>query len=1781
VLWAASSPAQVVINELSAAASDRLLMRGNGGNIQVGSTIPWQALAFDDARWQTGYGPFGFGGFPDVTIATQLYGEMANRTPSLYLRKRFTVAVEQATSTANLQLIVRYNDGFIAFLNGEEVARRNMGNSGMFAYRDHLAFNPSHTSPLETINLPIANTLLVESENVLAIQAHNRGLRGGWAGNFLIQADLQIAGSAPLVTHNSEWKYFPGHAEPSGGVIDYGRLAQFVREKTAVLWAARFFDDTKWPSGSGPVGLEGDDPPQYLLGTDVHAEAFSDAPSLYTRLAFSVTPDEAASTATLRLTLDYDDAVIVYVNGREVARRNIGVPGLPTAHSDLALSLHDANGDNGVVTGAEEVVQLAPSSSLLLPGHNVLGVQFHRHSLASPDAIARVTLETTGAEARVLAQPEDPVRYFIGNREPVVDDGDEDYSAFEEPPDSENDWIELHNQGSEDVALDNWSLTDNADNPRKWVFPPGTIIPADGYLIVMATGLDTGPSDGADFLHANFKLSAAGEYVGLFDPSAAVADEINPAFPPQHPLYSFARSPADEFAFRTNATPGAANDPHPLSAPPAPPAFSLPGGHYPDPVTVSLTSGKPGAIIRYTLGGEEPSLVIGFTYASPLSLTSNCILRARVFLSDAIPSAAATHTYLIAESAARRALPALCLGGDPALTFYGPNATNGPAHGEGIFAIKGGLYNQDGEWSPAGDPAAFNYPMQIGRFTEKPASLEFLPPAGPALRTDLGVRVAGSAYSRPRFLLNNDPAGIFTVTSFTRKPSLNLYFRNDFGGTRPQVYPFIPDSPVTSFQDLRVRAGKNDIVNPFITDEFMRRTFVGTGQKGSRGIFVNLYLNGVFKGYFNLCERLREGFMQEHHGSSASWDVQQAAVFSSGDPVHWSHTVQYLRTAALTNPTAYQQVHEYLDVDNFIDYLLVNIYGATGDWPFNNWVAARERTPQGRWRFYMWDAEVALAVVESVRDPATYNTITNDLDIGDEAKTTPYNYIAAFYTLLKASPEFRLRFADRAQKQFFHDGPLVRERMESLYFELRDAIQPIIVEVSGQPMNQQMYTNWILSNTRRQTVFSQLFAAGLWPATKAPIFSQHGGTLSPGISITLTNANDGGTIYFTTDGSDPRALGGDIAGQIYSAPINLPTATRVQARVLHPSGEWSPLAEASFVVSVAEPVFLPGGTANWTEHTNWNSGLYPNGPGIKALIAPPTSADRNVDLHAPITVGGIRFPQGASVFRNRVRGQDMGHTLSFQNTNGPALLEVGGTGSGFVEFEVEGGITLASDLELRVDNLVGDAEHGALRLRSGWSGGGGLIKTGPGRASLTGENKSFTGAVTVEQGVLAITGPAAPTQSALVMVRPGGQLRLISGGTPRAYDFGGPLHLEGNGRGDDIPGGSGEGKRGALRYDPSSGGNHALIAVSVHVEGPATIHIEGSDNRMELLGSVSGGHPITKSGGGTLRLSADNPGFTPALILENGGLELAGRLGSPVSLSETSVLRGYGECGGVDGTGSVVLNATILSAAAAQGPRHAFVFRQPGMPNFTNASTSGNGLLRVATTSLATPAIDLYLADSNPTPGTTWRGGFFATPDCGLHHVLAAASVRVFHLDALGEYEFLGTNWALAPAAQVAAVNQIADFGDGPITGHMLEVRLPTSVTYDNWRLFAFPNPDDRDNPAISGPDANPDGDRHVNFLEYAFATNPLLPDEPDYSFTWVHKDDALYPAIKFTRFTEATDLSYALFAADELGGPWIPVAVSTHSVTPHGNGLEMAVFRDLIPFQSNRRFLRVQVSSP
>ena len=621
---ATSAHGQVVINEVVAANSDRQLQRNQPGYPRVGITEQWYNANYNDAQWKFGNGPFGFGTFSGVTIGLNTSMEMQNKIPSLYIRKAFNVSLAQASLTNQVQFVIRYSDGFIAFLNGKEVARRNMGLPGMYAYCDQTSFNVNTNTTSEAIILGSATNLLLVGTNTLCIQTHNYAVIGTSADTLLCQADLKIATASPivLVANNGSWSYLTGLIEPSGGVIDYGMI--LLNNPSVVPWASLTFNDSGWSSAHGPIGFDRD-APYYGLGVNLSNEVYNTALSIYVRSLFSVTKAEAQSTNVLRMVIDWDDGIIVYINGREAVRKNVGTVNTITPFDTVASS-HNANGD-GTTTNAEVTVSLGAAKNWLVPGFNVIGIQNHNSALTNSDMIGRVTLITTGTVWRVLSRPDDDVRYFVGTSEPYFIDEETDSELELDAPDSEGDWIELHNMGATPVDISGWRLTDETKELQKWSFPTGTTISAGGYLIVMATGYDTGPTNGTTYLHTNFKLSSEGEYLGLYDQDGYLKSEITPQFPPQYAFYSYARNSSGQFAYSDTATPGAANTGTCYSAILQAPIFSHAGGFYSASFTLQLSAFDSGATIRYTTNGSEPSDTNGIVYATPVSITNTAIVR--------------------------------------------------------------------------------------------------------------------------------------------------------------------------------------------------------------------------------------------------------------------------------------------------------------------------------------------------------------------------------------------------------------------------------------------------------------------------------------------------------------------------------------------------------------------------------------------------------------------------------------------------------------------------------------------------------------------------------------------------------------------------------------------------------------------------------------------------------------------------------------------------------------------------------------------------------------------------------------------------------------------------------------------------------------------------------------------------------------------------------------------------------------------------------------------------
>lgn len=933
-------------------------------------------------------------------------------------------------------------------------------------------------------------------------------------------------------------------------------------------WWMEGYSDGFWAEGAAPFGFGTGG-----LGTNVGTQMDDVTPSLYLRHSFSVSGGNAGSQEALNLIIRCDDGFIAYLNGKEVARRNMGPVGLIAYADQNAFNPGNLN----------LTINLGSAASLLKTGTNVLAIQAHNNEVGDGRLLMAASLRIGASGGPVLVAESASWKYWVGVCEPSG-------GVFDptEPSPEFSDWIELHNTTDAPVNLVGWSLTNTEDNATLWTFP-STIVPARGYLVVIADSRDIANNKGGSgYYHLNFNLADGGRFLGLYNEQKQKVDSIEPTYPSQRSGSSYGRV-NDQWKYLATPTPGFANGDTGHDGFTQVPDFSLETGFYDGAQTITLTVETEGATIRYTTDGSEPTLDNGTTYSGPITLNETTSVRVRGFGNGLLPSRVKTATYLIDEPEALRTMPAVVITGDSEKSIFkpygvtsivgGPNANRNVEGGAGALSWEA-LSTED-----------YNIPINRGRAFERPASLEIIDPDGAlTLQHDFGLRISASIAQRPLQVFNYTNGDWsqqrWSLTVPSNKPSFNLFFRGDYDGN---LDAGLFDGGIAEFDSLRLRAGKNDISNPFIADEFTRRLGLHvTGYPQARGIIVNLWVNGIYRGYYNLCERLSEEFFQTSYDSNEDWDVIKGRApaqspfgepnyaAEEGDTDAFNELMQFFRTTNFTNAQNYAEAFERLDVVGFIDYLLPHIYAVTLDWHVNNWFAARERNEDALWRFYMWDAEWGYNL---------HRWTLPDTDVmerwilggASEAPADIQYPLTLINHVLHKNAEYRLLFADRIQKHFFNGGALTDARYQAVLAELKDSLDPTMVHLTGREADysrsngQPAWTGRPIGDWPAQRfnhMMGHFALANVWPSTRAPDPSQLSSEVLKGTEITLSNPNAEGTIYYTTNGNDPRAAGGTVNGTAYAGAITINGFTPLKARVLSGT-EWSPLLDMTYSVQLS------------------------------------------------------------------------------------------------------------------------------------------------------------------------------------------------------------------------------------------------------------------------------------------------------------------------------------------------------------------------------------------------------------------------------------------------------------------------------------------------------------------------------------------------------------------------------------------------------------------------------------
>jgi hypothetical protein len=522
-------------------------------------------------------------------------------------------------------------------------------------------------------------------------------------------------------------------------------------------------------------------------------------------------------------------------------------------------------------------------------------------------------------------------------------------------------WIEIYNAGPAPVNIGGYFLSDSPTNPTRWAFPSGTIINPNSYLLVWCDDRDNG-------LHTSFEIEPNGDELVLSLPSGEIIDQV--AYEDQHVNISYARTTdgGPAWNFSSTPTPGKANVGGTVASVLSPVQFGLPSGRYSGSATINLVQAQANEI-RYTTDGSEPTSQSSI-FNSFVNLTQTTVLKAKAFHPDFLPSETVSATYFIDEHIFT--LPVVSLSADPRYLW---NDTIG-IYVQGINGIQ---------------KYCSTFPANWNQDWQRHGVFEYLNPSGESnLQQHLTFEIAGNCTRR------------------RDQKSFAFKAKQEFGSGKIR-YPLFDSKPIQRYDEIFLRnAGNDNNVTHF------RDAFLQTLPQGFMDVDylayqpVSLYINGQYWGIENMREKGNGDYIENNYGIPKE-DIDLIENYNSvvaGSSSYWFDFLDSLEQISPLDPTAFQYLDKNIDVQEYINYLVLQIYYANSDWA-NNIKFWRQRSTSGKFRWILWDTDFGFGLFPDQAD-YTHPTLDYATAVASTGDNTP-NFTKPI-RLVMAIPEFRNKF---------------------------------------------------------------------------------------------------------------------------------------------------------------------------------------------------------------------------------------------------------------------------------------------------------------------------------------------------------------------------------------------------------------------------------------------------------------------------------------------------------------------------------------------------------------------------------------------------------------------------------------------------------------------------------------------------------------------------------------------------------------------------------------------------
>ncbi len=343
--------------------------------------------------------------------------------------------------------------------------------------------------------------------------------------------------------------------------------------------------------------------------------------------------------------------------------------------------------------------------------------------------------------------------------------------------------------------------------------------------------------------------------------------------------------------------------------------FSLEGGFYNELIQLELFS--PGAKIFYTTDGSTPNSK-SKVYKKPINISKTTIIRAKAYRGK-LRSKIVGHTYFINEP--ETTFPVISLGITPSVLFDPETGlyVKGPNANDSIWKLDGANF-----WSRK----------------EVKINTEFYETDGDCKFNSIsGFRLFGG------------------MSRLFPQKSMTIIARDRYGKKRIR-YPVFGKDGLNKYKFLVLRNSGSDWGRSHFRDALMLSLLDDWDIEKQDYRPSHVYLNGKYWGIYNIREKVNRHFIADHaEVNKDSIDlIEHRITLKRGSTRHYRKMLNFLSSNSLSEPENYAYIQSQMDVENFMNYQIAQIYFDNGD-AGGNIKFWRPQTPNGRWRWILYDTD--------------------------------------------------------------------------------------------------------------------------------------------------------------------------------------------------------------------------------------------------------------------------------------------------------------------------------------------------------------------------------------------------------------------------------------------------------------------------------------------------------------------------------------------------------------------------------------------------------------------------------------------------------------------------------------------------------------------------------------------------------------------------------------------------------------------------------------------------------